>query len=86
VEATAREKEIALQADDRGSICSPGGYDRVFGGVPLRRLIERRIQNPLAPDSSRENSNPGVIPFTSPSRTRGMDKLRLERLAGAFSA
>jgi ATP-dependent Clp protease ATP-binding subunit ClpB len=60
VERRLRERELALEVDtpvlDRLAIL---GYDPVFGARPLRRVIERRVQNPLAQAILRGEFHPG---------------------------
>ncbi len=86
VERRLEEKEIALQADDRVlDLLAAEGYDPVFGARPLRRLIERRIQNPLAAGMLSGEFHPGdTVAISVEDEKEG--KLKLERLAGAFSA
>ena len=44
-----RERDLTLTADpDVLDLLAREGYDPVYGARPLRRLIERRIQNPMA--------------------------------------
>jgi ATP-dependent Clp protease ATP-binding subunit ClpB len=60
VERRLRDKELALEVDtpvlDRLAV---EGYDPVFGARPLRRVIERRVQNPLAQAILRGEFQPG---------------------------
>jgi ATP-dependent Clp protease ATP-binding subunit ClpB len=60
VERRLRDRELALDVDtavlDRLAV---EGYDPVFGARPLRRVIERRIQNPLAQAILRGEFHPG---------------------------
>ncbi|HKQ18463.1 MAG TPA: ATP-dependent chaperone ClpB [Candidatus Eisenbacteria bacterium] len=43
------ERDLELEADpDVLDLLAREGYDPVYGARPLRRLIERRVQNPLA--------------------------------------
>jgi len=86
VERRLAEKEIALQAEDPVlDLLAREGYDPVFGARPLRRLIERRIQNPLAAGLLSGEFHAGdTVHITVEDEREG--KLRLERLAGAFSA
>jgi ATP-dependent Clp protease ATP-binding subunit ClpB len=49
LERRLRERELSLEADEGViDLLAREGYDPVYGARPLRRLIERRIQNPLA--------------------------------------
>ena len=86
VERRLAEKEIALSADDAVlDLLAREGYDPVFGARPLRRLIERRIQNPLAAGMLSSEFHPGdTVRITVEDEREG--KLGLERLARAFSA
>jgi len=86
VERRLAEKEIALSADDAVlDLLAREGYDPVFGARPLRRLIERRIQNPLAAGLLSGEFHPGdTVHITVENDREG--KLGLERLARAFSA
>ena len=60
VERRLRDRELSLDVDtpvlDRLAI---EGYDPVFGARPLRRVIERRVQNPLAQSILRGEFQPG---------------------------
>ena len=70
------------------------GYDPVYGARPLRRLIERLVQNPLAKRILLGEFQPGDAIRVRLDRERdGSDVLRFERAkkpetasAGAFSA
>ena len=86
VERRVRDREITIQADDRVlDLLAREGYDPVFGARPLRRLIERNIQNPLAEGLLRAEFRPGdAVQITVEDEDQG--KLRFERLAKAFSA
>jgi ATP-dependent Clp protease ATP-binding subunit ClpB len=49
VEQRLRDRELALRADpDVLAFLAREGYDPAYGARPLRRLIERLVQNPLA--------------------------------------
>ena len=60
VERRLRDRELTLDVDtavlDRLAV---EGYDPVFGARPLRRVIERRVQNPLAQAILRGEFHPG---------------------------
>jgi len=86
VERRLRDKEISLQADEGVlDLLAREGYDPVFGARPLRRLIERRIQNPLAAGLLSGEFHAGdLVHVTVGNEAEGT--LLLTRLAGAFSA
>jgi len=43
------ERKIALDVDDKAKIwLANAGYDPVYGARPLKRVIQRQLQNPLA--------------------------------------
>ncbi|HEX7078802.1 MAG TPA: ATP-dependent chaperone ClpB [Candidatus Eisenbacteria bacterium] len=49
LERRLRDRDLDIVADpDVLALLAREGYDPVYGARPLRRLIERRIQNPLA--------------------------------------
>jgi ATP-dependent Clp protease ATP-binding subunit ClpB len=49
VERRLSDRELTLEVDaDVLDLLAREGYDPVFGARPLRRVIERRVQNPLA--------------------------------------
>jgi ATP-dependent Clp protease ATP-binding subunit ClpB len=49
--ARLAERRIALSLSDRAAeMLAERGYDPVFGARPLKRLIQRMIENPLAVD------------------------------------
>ena len=85
VERRLKEKEIALESDDEVlDLLAREGYDPVFGARPLRRLIERRIQNPLAAGLLKGEFHPGDTVHVGVKGRGG--ELQFERLAKAFSA
>src|SRR6185503_5657115 len=86
VERRLAEKEITLDPDARVlDLLASEGYDPVYGARPLRRLIERRIQNPLASGLLRGEFHPGdVVRIVLDGGGEG--KLRFETRTGAFSA
>jgi ATP-dependent Clp protease ATP-binding subunit ClpB len=86
VERRVRDKEITIEADDRVlDLLAREGYDPVFGARPLRRLIERKIQNPLASGLLRGEFKPGdALQITVGDEEQGT--LKFERLAKAYSA
>ena len=85
VERRLREKEMSLEADDEVlDLLAREGYDPVFGARPLRRLIERRIQNQLAAGLLKGEFRPGDTVHIGVKGRGG--ELQFERLAKAFSA
>ena len=43
------DRKIILQMDDRATDwLAEAGYDPVYGARPLKRVIQRSLQNPLA--------------------------------------
>jgi ATP-dependent Clp protease ATP-binding subunit ClpB len=85
VERRLATKEISLQTDEKAlDLLAGEGFDPVFGARPLRRLIERRIQNPLAAGLLSGEFHPGDTVHVSVGDEKE-GTLRLERLAGAFS-
>ena len=60
VERRLRDREITLIVEnDVLDVLAREGYDPVFGARPLRRLIERRVQNPLAQGILKSEFRPG---------------------------
>ena len=60
VERRLRDRELALEVEDAVlDLLAREGYDPVFGARPLRRVIERRVQNPLAQAILRGEFRPG---------------------------
>jgi ATP-dependent Clp protease ATP-binding subunit ClpB len=95
VEARLRERELTLRADPEVlEYLAREGYDPVYGARPLRRLIERVVQNPLARRILHGEFLPGDVIRVRMGDTaaRGEEGgLRFEKnpetaSAGAFSA
>ena len=60
VERRLQERELKLVVDtDVLDLLAVEGYDPVFGARPLRRVIERRVQNPLAQAILKGEFHPG---------------------------
>ena len=60
VERRLRERDLTFVADPEVlDLLAREGYDPVFGARPLRRLIERRVQNPLARSILKGEWKPG---------------------------
>ena len=56
------ERDLRLEADpDVLDLLAREGYDPVYGARPLRRLIERRIQNPMARRMLSGEFPPGTV-------------------------
>jgi ATP-dependent Clp protease ATP-binding subunit ClpB len=53
------------------------GYDPVFGARPLKRVIQQRIQNPLALQLLEHSSEEGTVVHVLPPEG-GDDELRFE--------
>ena len=86
VERRLASKEITLQVDEAAlDVLAQEGYDPVFGARPLRRLIERRVQNPLAGGLLAGEFHAGDTVRVRVDDARE-GTLRLERLAGACAA
>jgi ATP-dependent Clp protease ATP-binding subunit ClpB len=62
VERRLTDRGLALEADDDAvALLVQEGHDPVYGARPLRRAIERRVQNPLAQGILRGEWNPGDV-------------------------
>jgi ATP-dependent Clp protease ATP-binding subunit ClpB len=62
VERRLVDRELTLEVDTPVlDALAREGYDPVFGARPLRRLIERRVQNPLAQSILRGEFKPGDV-------------------------
>jgi ATP-dependent Clp protease ATP-binding subunit ClpB len=49
LEKMLAERHIALELDERAKTwLANAGYDPVYGARPLKRVIQRNLQNPLA--------------------------------------
>jgi ATP-dependent Clp protease ATP-binding subunit ClpB len=60
VERRLVDRQISLEVDeDVLDLIAREGYDPVFGARPLRRVIERRVQNPLAQSILQGQVKPG---------------------------
>ncbi len=60
VELRLVDRQISLEVDDDVlDLIAREGYDPVFGARPLRRVIERRVQNPLAQSILQGQVKPG---------------------------
>jgi ATP-dependent Clp protease ATP-binding subunit ClpB len=56
------ERKVALDLDESARAwLAEKGYDPVYGARPLRRVIERRVQNPLAQALLRGEFRPGDV-------------------------
>jgi ATP-dependent Clp protease ATP-binding subunit ClpB len=62
VERRLQDRELTLSVDtDVLDLLATEGYDPVFGARPLRRVIERRVQNPLAQAILKGDFQPGDV-------------------------
>ncbi|HSQ60176.1 MAG TPA: AAA family ATPase, partial [Acidobacteriota bacterium] len=96
VETRLRDRELSLRVEPEVlALLAREGYDPAFGARPLRRLIERRVQNPLARAILEGAFRPGdtIRVRLGGGRPGEEDALRFERdespqnaSAGAFSA
>jgi ATP-dependent Clp protease ATP-binding subunit ClpB len=60
VERRLEDRGLTLEADDEAiGLLVKEGYDPVYGARPLRRVIERRVQNPLAQGILKGEWKPG---------------------------
>ena len=60
VERRLHDRELTLAVDtDVLDLLAKEGYDPVFGARPLRRVIEHRVQNPLAQAILKGDFQPG---------------------------
>jgi ATP-dependent Clp protease ATP-binding subunit ClpB len=60
VEQRLGDRELTLEVDaDVLDLLAREGYDPVFGARPLRRVIERRVQNTLAQSILKGEFRPG---------------------------
>jgi ATP-dependent Clp protease ATP-binding subunit ClpB len=60
VERRLSDRRLTLEVDtDVLDLLAREGYDPVFGARPLRRVIERRVQNPLAQAILKSAFQPG---------------------------
>ncbi len=67
------EKGIELDVTDRAvSAISLEGYDPTYGARPLKRVIQQRIQNPLAAELLKHDSSVGT-------------RVRIDYLDGEFT-
>jgi ATP-dependent Clp protease ATP-binding subunit ClpB len=49
LEKLLADRKISLEVDDKAKIwLGNSGYDPVYGARPLKRVIQRELQNPLA--------------------------------------
>ena len=96
VEARLRDRDLSILTDpDVLAFLAKEGYDPVYGARPLRRLIERLVQNTLARRILQGEFKPGDHIRIRLGDARGGDSeaLRFDRIekpetasAGAFSA
>ncbi len=97
VEARLRDRELSLQADPEVlAFLAREGYDPAYGARPLRRLIDRLVQNPLARRILEGEFRPGDrirVRLGDAKTGEGLGAFRFDRVekpetasAGAFSA
>jgi ATP-dependent Clp protease ATP-binding subunit ClpB len=78
VSRLAAELGVNLEVDQRvKDLLGNEGYDPVFGARPLKRVIQQRIQNPLALQLLEHSSEEGTVVHVLPPEG-GDDELRFE--------
>ncbi|MGH7682198.1 MAG: ATP-dependent Clp protease ATP-binding subunit, partial [Candidatus Eiseniibacteriota bacterium] len=79
VERRLSDRQLRLEVDaDVLDLLAREGYDPVFGARPLRRVIERRVQNPLAQAILKGQFQAGDLVHVSRGKDDAAD-LRLQR-------
>ena len=74
-----RELGITLEVSDEAKdLLAAEGYDPVFGARPLKRVIQNRIQNPLALRLLEHEADEGVTVRIEPPSGEGGDGLHFE--------
>jgi ATP-dependent Clp protease ATP-binding subunit ClpB len=74
VRALARELDVTLEVTDPvKDLLAAEGYDPVFGARPLKRVIQQRIQNPLALRLLEEETEEGATVRVLPPEHEGGD-------------
>jgi ATP-dependent Clp protease ATP-binding subunit ClpB len=85
VAARLRDRGLSLRAEPEVlAVLAREGYDPVYGARPLRRLIERRIQNPLAQQILGGTFRPGDVVHVrvgEPGGAEGSPAFRFDREA-----
>ena len=80
VEDRLRDRGLTIQADEAAiDLLVREGYDPVYGARPLRRTIERRVQNPLAQALLRGAFHSGDVVHLRPGTGKDDGALLLER-------
>src|SRR4051812_19335222 len=66
VEARIRQKEIRIVLDDKAKeLLIEKGYDPQYGARPMRRAVERQLEDPMAEEILRGNVKPGDLAHVS---------------------
>jgi ATP-dependent Clp protease ATP-binding subunit ClpB len=87
VERRLKNRDLSLAADTGVlDLLAREGYDPVYGARPLRRLIEHRIQNPLAQRLLKGEFMPGDVVHVRLGRGDELEFVRKERVEAAVSA
>ena len=74
VRALAADRDLILEVDDSvKDLLAAEGYDPVFGARPLKRVIQKRIQNPLALRLLEAEPEEGSLVRVLPPETEGGD-------------
>jgi len=76
VRALAADLGVSLEVDDQvKDMLAEEGYDPVFGARPLKRVIQQRIQNPLALRLLEEEAEEGTV-IRAVAPEAGSDEVR----------
>jgi len=66
VEARIRQKEIRIVLDEKAKeLLIEKGYDPQYGARPMRRAVERQLEDPMAEEILRGNVKPGDLAHVS---------------------
>ena len=81
------DRKITLELDDAAKRwLADAGYDPVYGARPLKRVIQRELQNPLATESCEGRIHDGDTVRVSASAARPPDRAARRRDEAAEAA